>query len=385
MANNSHSRAPHGMNRSRKNTSSNNNNYSNNKTIHYGNNRNSSSKNESNQNSRRKEYSSNGGNYNDKGKINMDKNEETTDTELSDELSESLRQSLINQGVFETEEGEKKRQQALDSLEFMLTEWSKSLQKTRTNNVAEHEEENKVSMCTFGSYHLGVHRSDADIDALVLAPHHCTREDFFSSFVAILDSDPRITQLHPIPAAYTPVIKFKMDQIPIDLVFAKLNPNAKRKLIDNPKLNHNGSISSHQNLSIHTSIHTRRHEFRIDDSHLIGVDEAGVRSLNGVRVTQYLLEIVPNVDHFRTTLRAIKQWATIHGLYSNVLGFLGGINWAILVACTCKHHPNEPPSKLLHLFFHTYAKWRWPRPVKLVHAHKLPPPGGKYNGRTTNI
>ena len=78
-----------------------------------------------------------------------------------------------------------------------------------------------------------------------------------------------------------------------------------------------------------------RQELKLDDADLIGLDEAGVRSLNGVRVAQYLLQLVPDVDAFRLTLRAVKEWAVVHGLYSNVLGFLGGVNWAILVAWVC--------------------------------------------------
>ena len=69
---------------------------------------------------------------------------------------------------------------------------------------------------------------------------------------------------------------------------------------------------------------------------LQGLDEASVRSLNGVRVAQYLLDIIPDEENFRKVLKTVKQWACVHGLYSNVLGFLGGINWAILVAWVCQ-------------------------------------------------
>ena len=90
-------------------------------------------------------------------------------------------------------------------------------------------------------------------------------------------------------------------------------------------------------------------EMELDDTLLIGLDETSVRSINGVRVAQYLLSTLETtdknrknydsatqVDNFRLTLRAVKEWARVHGLYSNVLGFLGGVNWAILVCWVCK-------------------------------------------------
>jgi len=90
-----------------------------------------------------------------------------------------------------------------------------------------------------------------------------------------------------------------------------------------------------------------------------------VRSMNGFRVADQILQLVPNSLFFRQTLRFVKFWARRRGIYSNVLGFFGGITWALLVARVCQLSPFYAPSQLVNRFFRVYDQWNWSRPVML--------------------
>lgn len=63
-----------------------------------------------------------------------------------------------------------------------------------------------------------------------------------------------------------------------------------------------------------------------------------------------------------------QSWPALfpgHGIYSNTLGYLGGVSWAMLVARTCQLYPNALPATLVHKFFLVFSQWKWPQPVLL--------------------
>ena len=120
----------------------------------------------------------------------------------------------------------------------------------------------------------------------------------------------------------------------------------------------------------------------LQDSVLNNIDEKSRLSLNGCRVTDMILRLVPNEASFRLALRAIKLWAKNRGVYSNKLGFLGGVSWAILVAKVCQLYPKKSAASLLGLFFGVFLKWDWKKPVHLNQLQTAPGPMG---GRKLNM
>jgi poly(A) polymerase len=110
-----------------------------------------------------------------------------------------------------------------------------------------------------------------------------------------------------------------------------------------------------------------------DSSILQGLDDRCIRSINGTRVADDIIRLVPNVKTFRIALRCIKLWAMKKAVYSNVMGFLGGVAWAILVARICQLYPNACASVIISKFFRILTKWNWPSPVILKPIEDGPP------------
>lgn len=198
---------------------------------------------------------------------------------------------------------------------------------------------------TFGSYRLGVDGPGADIDTLVITPHYISRErDMFGKvpagtanpppkenvLVEMLRAKPEATDIVAVADAYVPVIKFAYKNVEIDLLCAPLSMS---RLPDKFDI--------------------------LDDAVLRNVDGPTQRSINGVRVTDAILTLVPDIPNFRTVLRAIKLWAKRRAIYSNALGYLGGVAWAILTARACQLYPNATASTLLTRFFNLYDQWPW--------------------------
>jgi poly(A) polymerase len=123
----------------------------------------------------------------------------------------------------------------------------------------------------------------SDIDTLIIGPKHVTREDFFAHFLTILTkmSPPgAIESATAVPEAHVPILKLEYSGVDLDLIYSRLPISS---IPGDLKLTNNDLLR--------------------------GLSEEDIRSINGTRVTDEILDLVPQTKTFRHALRAIKLWA----------------------------------------------------------------------------
>lgn len=241
----------------------------------------------------------------------------------------------------------------LESLRQICNAFVKHVAKTKEpkNDVLIRNAIGKVF--TYGSYRLGVYGPGSDIDTLIVAPKYVLREDYFEHFPKLLvEMAPKgaITGLTVVTDAFVPIIKFEYSGISIDLIFSRI---IQKQLSE---------------------------DLTLQDSALLrGLDEVELRSLNGTRVTDEILALVPERSTFRKALRAIKLWAQRRAIYANIMGFPGGVAWAMLVARVCQLYPKAAASVVVNKFFLIISQWQWPHPVLLKRIESGPLPVRVWN------
>ena len=260
----------------------------------------------------------------------------------SDILETSLIESILRNdyNLFETSSESRKRQEVICTLDSLVKQACKNLGIKKGLSKKEAEEAGG-KLFSFGSYRLGVVSPGDDLDVLCVGPEHCDRDDFYDEMENRLGSEKSITEISPIKDANVPIIKIVFSGIHVDILVARLS----YKTIN-------------ENLTLE------------DDNVLRYCSKKCILSLNGCRVTNAILSLVPDKDNFKLTLRAIKLWAKKRGIYGNVIGYPGGVAWAILVAKICQMFPKLKPNKLIRKFFDVYANWNWEEPIQITELKK---------------
>jgi poly(A) polymerase Pap1 len=287
----------------------------------------------------------------------------TIDEEPSNEAEELTSRVLENLlandlEVYETTEQKRNKELVLIKLRDILDQWMQRVKKK--HGIPPDSPTGNAKLLPYGSYKLGVSSPTGDIDTLVLAPYFVDRdEDFFGLLHGLLAelavTNDNIKELTMVNQQHTimPLIKMTFYDIPIDMVFARVQ------------------YTEDLNEFIRTKLY--------NEEYLQPMDEKMKRSFNGYRNAEMLLKSLarrPEESHltsdveiwlnmkreevFRTTLKCIKLWAKNNGLDSNKMGYLGGISWALLTAKVCKLFPYKCPARLLEKFFWMYGtEWHW--------------------------
>lgn len=146
-------------------------------------------------------------------------------------------------------------------MDKIIKEWVKLVGR-KENKDEEAINNSGGKIFTFGSYRLGVHSPDTDIDALCVAPRHVERtKHFFGELSEILRKHPSVSKLTEVKEAFVPVIKMKFEDVDIDLLFARVEYREVGDDLTN----------------------------LLDDNILRNCDKESIRSLNGCRVTDIIL------------------------------------------------------------------------------------------------
>mmetsp|Transcript_17743 Transcript_17743/g.21691 ORF Transcript_17743/g.21691 Transcript_17743/m.21691 type:complete len:850 (-) Transcript_17743:183-2732(-) len=288
-----------------------------------------------------------------------------TTTEIH--FNELLKQYTDKNVPIESQTEIRKRERVLDRMGQLCREWIRTVC-LKTNLPQDAVLNAGGQLYTSGSYRLGVHEPGADIDTILVAPNVCTKEDFFGSGYTPPDYDgesdlthvrapdslaerirnhPDVTNFVPVENAAVPILTFDWEGVNIDLLFARLN---------------SASVPAN---------------FDIDNDRVLdGVDAATEKSLNGPRVTNLIASLVKgspqSLERYETFLkvvRCVRKWAKNRGLYSNKMGYWGGVNINIAVALVIQLYPNACAASLLRKFFLVFKTWRWPNPVMLTKPH----------------
>ncbi|CAG9311418.1 unnamed protein product [Blepharisma stoltei] len=233
-----------------------------------------------------------------------------------EELSSSLHETLVSHKVFETAQGNQLRAQIISSLTQEFQAWCP-----------------QGKVIAFGSYKLGVHSPNTDLDILCIAPKNISRSEFQTEFYERLSSMNGVFYCHGVFRTKVPIIKLIIESTAVDLLYANVDA---------------------ENL--------------LDDAIFDVCDEATMLSLNGYRNNEILLRLVPDIEKYQMVLRAIKLWAKRKGLYSNIFGYLGGAAWSLMVAKVCMMYPGLSDVEIIYKFFKVYSVWDWSIPICLTPA-----------------
>jgi poly(A) polymerase len=223
-----------------------------------------------------------------------------------------------------------------------------------------------------GSRQLGLTMAGSDVDMLCCTEDSTiSRSAFFTSFADILRAKPEVTRLRSVPLARVGVIKLSYkNRIHVDLTYANKygqSPECATSL--------NGYKVGAAILSIIQAPEEKKDKEERVAASLRKREEKVQKELSGhLHVRDKGRQQHRHQEAFKVTLTAVKVWAKRRQIYGAVLGFLGGVSAAVMVARLFKEKKSaEEAEDALLEFFATYSTWDWTEPVTIRASKNIPP------------
>ena len=235
----------------------------------------------------------------------------------------------------------------------------------------------------YGSYSQGTSQNVDDVDVQLCCPDWIDIEiDFFGTFVSLISENSNFTSVIPIKKTIAPIIKLEYGKLNMDQAFCSasfdlsivdsefektLNDNRLLLQIEEKSIRaYNAWRNGHLILnSIKETINERTSNFQNNYNMFNDkIPDINEGTLND-NTAQNFITNIPNLEpeerlnNFRIAVKVLKLWAMRRGIYSNILGYLGGMSLAIQAAKISQMFPNYGPTKQIERFFFIYQFFPW--------------------------
>ena len=141
---------------------------------------------------------------------------------------EMLNVFLEKYDTVDSEEMSVKRQEVLQKIKYLITEFVRIVAKN-TGHDAEGLENVQGQLVPYGSYRLGVVSAGSDIDCICVVPGFVKRTEFFRILYDILSKQSDVEKLVKIENAYSPIMTFVYEGIEVCISFNKKKMETKTK------------------------------------------------------------------------------------------------------------------------------------------------------------
>uniref|UniRef100_A0A183AWA0 Polynucleotide adenylyltransferase n=1 Tax=Echinostoma caproni TaxID=27848 RepID=A0A183AWA0_9TREM len=161
---------------------------------------------------------------------------------------------------------------------------------------------------------LGLGSQSSDMDAVLLVPRFMDRDDYFSSFLDLLQNHKKISDILAITETLVPLIRMRINGIQVDL-----------------------SLSIFGSPGIPLAL-----DLDMPPSDLYcNMDSTSIHSLSGAVLAYIFRQYLDQDPNYHWLLRAIRRWIRARNISGYIFGFPPTVSWTVLVIYLCKQITNS--------------------------------------------